>query len=219
MLVDDHTLFREGTRMLMETREGCKVVAEAGSGVEAIEQVRLHKPDVIAMDIATEGMDGLDATIAIKKENPDAKIIALTMHGEDEVFYRALRAGVSGYVPKESAAEELVAAVVVAKGGYYITPQMTRRLVTQFLKVSPSADAGYNYSELTERELEVLRMIGEGMTNREIAENLNLTVRTVQTHRTHTMQKLDLHNRAELMRGAVHLSLSGDPGANRDGEA
>ncbi|MDP6349234.1 MAG: response regulator transcription factor [Chloroflexota bacterium] len=219
MLVDDHTLFREGTRMLMETREGCKVVAEAGSGGEAIEQVRLHKPDVIAMDIAMEGMDGLDATIAIKKENSDAKIIALTMHGEDEVFYRTLRAGVSSYVPKESPAEELVETVVVAKGGYYITPQMTRRLVTQFLKVSPSADAGYNYSDLTERELEVLRMIGEGMTNREIAENLNLTVRTVQTHRTHIMQKLDLHNRAELMRGAVHLSLSGDPGANRDGEA
>ena len=220
MLVDDHTLFREGTRMLLETREGCQVVAEAGSGGEAIERVRLHKPDVIAMDIAMEGMDGLEATIAIKRENPDAKIIAVTMHGEDEVFYRALRAGVSGYVLQDAASEELVEAVQVgAKGGYYITPQMTRRLVNQFLKVSPSADGGYDYSELTERELEVLRMIGEGMTNREIAEDLNLTVRTVQTHRTHIMQKLDLHNRAELMRGAVHLSLSGDQGGSPEGAA
>lgn len=208
LLVDDHTLFREGTRMLIETHSDCRVVAEAGSGAEAIEQVRLHRPDVIAMDIAMGKMDGIEATIAIKREFPKAKIIAVTMHGEDEVFHRALRAGVSGYVLKESASEELVAAVeVVARGGYYITPQLTKQLVNQFLRVSPSPDDGYDYSALTDRELEVLRMIGEGMTNREIAEEINLTVRTVQTHRTHIMQKLDLHSRAELMRSAVHLSL------------
>jgi two-component system response regulator NreC len=97
----------------------------------------------------------------------------------------------------------------MAKGGYYITPELTKRLVGRFLKLSPSPEDGYDYSALTERELEVLRMIGEGMTNREIAEELHLTVRTVQTHRTHIMQKLDLHSRAELMRSAVHLNLAG----------
>lgn len=209
LLVDDHTLFREGTRMLLETQSEYRVVAEASTGAEAIEQVRLHRPDVIAMDIAMGGMDGIEATVAIKREFPEAKIIVVTMHGEDEIFYEALRAGVSGYVLKEAASEELVAAVgVVAKGGYYITPELTKRLVGRFLKLSPSPEDGYDYSGLTQRELEVLRMIGEGMTNREIAEELSLTVRTVQTHRTHIMQKLDLHSRAELMRSAVHLDLA-----------
>ncbi len=210
LLVDDHTLFREGTRMLLETQSGYKVVAEASTGADAIEQVRLHRPDVIAMDIAMDGMSGIEATVAIKREFPEAKIIVVTMHGEDEIFYEALRAGASGYVLKEAVSEELVAAMgVVAKGGYYITPELTKRLVGRFLKLSPSPEDGYDYSGLTERELEVLRMIGDGMTNREIAEDLNLTVRTVQTHRTHIMQKLDLHSRAELMRSAVHLNLAG----------
>ena len=210
LLVDDHTLFREGTRMLLETQSEYRVVAEASTGAEAIEQVRLHRPDVIAMSIAMDGMSGIEATVAIKREFPEAKNIVVTMHGEDEIFHEALRAGVSGYVLKEAASEELVAAVgVVAKGGYYITPELTKRLVGRFLKLSPSPEDGYDYSALTERELEVLRMIGEGMTNREIAEELHLTVRTVQTHRTHIMQKLDLHSRAELMRSAVHLNLAG----------
>ena len=210
LLVDDHTLFREGTRMLLETQREYRVVAEASTGAEAIEQVRLHRPDVIAMDIAMDGMSGIEATAAIKREFPEAKIIAVTMHGEDEIFYEALRAGVSGYVLKEAASEELVKAVrVVARGGYYITPELTKRLVGRFLRMSPSSEGGYDYAELTERELEVLKMIGDGMTNREIAEELNLTVRTVQTHRTHIMQKLDLRNRAELMRSAVHLNLAG----------
>ena len=105
LLVDDHTLFREGTRMLLETQSEYRVVAEASTGAEAIEQVRLHRPDVIAMSIAMDGMSGIEATVAIKREFPEAKIIVVTMHGEDEIFHEALRAGVSGYVLKEAASE------------------------------------------------------------------------------------------------------------------
>ena len=207
MLVDDHTLFRKGTRMLLESQAGYQVVAEASDGREALEQARRYAPDVVAMDIAMGGMDGIEATRAICSELPNVKVLALTMHGEEEFFYRALEAGAAGYLLKESAPEELVTAVrAVAEGGFYITPPLAKRLVQQYLRRTPGSEQDYAYSELTDRELEVLRLIGEGMTNREIAEQLRLTVRTVQTHRTHIMQKLNLGSRAELMRCAVHLS-------------
>ena len=210
MLVDDHTLFRKGARALLETQPGCRVVAEASDGSDVLEQARRYTPDVIAMDIAMQGMDGIEATRVISRELPGTKVLILTMHGEDDMFYRALEAGASGYVLKESAPEELVTAVrAVAGGGYYITPSLTKRLVQRFLR-SAASEEEYDYSGLSDRELEVLSLIGEGLTSREIAKELDLTVRTVQTHRTHIVQKLNLSSRADLMRSAIHFSFTAD---------
>ena len=208
LMADDHTMFREGIRLLLETRGGFEVVGEAATGKEAVELARSLRPDVVVMDIGMPGMNGLDATRLIQADNPGSRVLILTMHGTDEYFFSALEAGASGYVLKEAASNDLVNAIEsVHRGGMFLYPSLATKLVEEYLRRVGSGEERSSYEALTPRERQVLQLIGEGCTNQEIAEKLGLSVHTVQTHRVHIMNKLGLHNRAQLVSYAARLGL------------
>lgn len=210
LMADDHTMFREGVRLLLETRGGFEVVGEAATGREAVELARSLRPDVIVMDIGMPGMNGLDATRLIQADNPSSRVLILTMHDTDEYFFSALEAGASGYVLKEAASNDLVNAIEsVSRGGMFLYPSLATKLVEEYLRRVGSGEERSSYDALTPRERQVLQLIGEGRTNQEIAEKLGLSVHTVQTHRVHIMNKLGLHNRAQLVSYAARLGLLG----------
>lgn len=208
LLVDDHTLVRQGIRSLLETQDDMEVVGEASGGHEAIAMAGDLRPDVILMDLAMPDMNGMEATRQIKKQHPEIQVLALTMHSTDDYLFRALESGASGYVLKEADAAELATAVrAVHAGGAYIYPPLAKRLVEQFLLRIGSGEERTSYGSLTSREQDILRFIGDGLTNEEIAEQLVLSVHTVQTHRSNIMKKLGLHNRAQLVTYAARVGL------------
>lgn len=214
LMADDHTMFREGVRLLLETRGGFEVVGEAATGKEAVELARSLRPDVIVMDIGMPGMNGLDATRLIQADNPSSRVLILTMHDTDEYFFSALDAGASGYVLKEAASNDLVNAIEsVSRGGMFLYPSLATKLVEEYLRRVGSGEERSSYDALTPRERQVLQLIGDGRTNQEIAEKLGLSVHTVQTHRVHIMNKLGLHNRAQLVSYAARLGLLSDSGS------
>ncbi len=211
LLADDHAVFREGIRLLLETHGGFEVVAEAANGDEAVELARSLRPDVVLMDIGMPGMNGLDATRLIREEDAEARVLMLTMHGTDGYFFRALDAGAAGYVLKEAASSDLVSALEsVHRGGMFLYPSLAGKLVEEYFRRVGSGEERSTYDELTAREQEVLQLIGEGLTNQEIADRLSVSPHTVQTHRVHIMNKLGLHNRAQLVSYAARLGLLGD---------
>jgi two-component system response regulator NreC len=211
LLADDHAVFREGVRLLLETRGEFEVVGEAATGNEAVDLVRSLRPDVVLMDIGMPGMNGLEATHLIRTESPASRVLILTMHGTDEYFFNALDAGASGYVLKEAASSDLVSAIEsVHRGGMFLYPSLATKLVEEYLRRVGSGEEKSSYDALTPREREVLQSIGEGRTNQEIADVLGLSVHTVQTHRIHIMNKLGLHNRAQLVSYAARLGLLSD---------
>lgn len=211
MLVDDHTLFREGLRMLLETQGQFEVVGEAGNAPQAVEVARQCRPDVIVMDIAMEG-NGLTATRQLQQEMPQAKVLVLTMHGGDEYFFRALEAGALGYVLKEAAATDLVAAIqAVAQGGIFLHPPLAKRLVADYLGRVSGGEERASYGKLTRREREILALVAQGHTNQEISERLSVSISTVQTHRAHVMEKLNLNRRSELINYAIRIGLLRGP--------
>ena len=211
MLVDDHTLFREGLRLLLETHGGFEVVGEAASAAEAVAVARQCRPQVIVMDIAMEG-NGLVATRQLHSEMPQARVLVLTMHGGDEYFFRALEAGAMGYVLKEAAATDLVAAIqAVASGGIFLYPSVAKRLVEDYMSRVSGGEERASYERLTPREREILALVAQGHTNQEIAQRLSVSVSTVQTHRTHIMEKLNLNRRSELIRYAIRIGLLRPP--------
>jgi len=213
MLVDDHTLFRQGIRVLLETRDDIEVIGEAASGEEAIEQARQCQPDVILMDITLRDMDGLAATRAILKELPGTKVLIVTMHSGEGYFFRALEAGASGYVLKEAAFAEVITSVkAVHQGGVFLYPSLARRLVDDYLRRVATGEERKSYGKLTERERQVLSLIAKGHTNQEIADILVLSPNTVQTHRAHIMEKLNLQSKAQLLKYAVRMGLLPTPG-------
>ncbi len=208
LLVDDHTLVRQGIRSLLETQDDMEVVGEASSGHEAIAVAGDLRPDVILMDLAMPEMNGMEATRQIRTQHPKIQILALTMHSTDDYLFRALESGASGYVLKEADAGELATAVrAVHAGGAFIYPPLAKRLVEQFLLRIGSGEERSSYGSLTSREQDILRFVGDGMTNEEIAEQLVLSVHTVQTHRSNIMKKLGLHNRAQLVTYAARVGL------------
>ena len=207
LLADDHTLFREGVRMLLEAQGDFDVVGEAATAEEAIEQAVRASPDVVALDISMPG-DGLEATRRLRRELPALKVLILTMHGSDDYFFQALEAGASGYLVKDSAPADLVAALKeVAAGRVFLHAPMAARLVRAFLQLTGRGEEAPRLARLTEREKEVLALIAEGHTSEEIAERLHRSVHTIHSHRAHIVEKLGLHSRAELMRYAVLLGL------------
>ncbi len=211
LVADDHAMFREGICLLLETRGGFEVVGEAATGQEVVELARSLDPDVIVMDIGIPGMNGLDATRLIRAENPGSRVLILTMHGTDEYFFRALEVGASGYVLKEAASTDLVNAIEsVHRGGMFLYPSLASKLVAEYLHRAGSGEERSSYEALTAREREVLQLIGGGHTNQQVADKLALSVHTVQSHRIHIMNKLGLHNRAQLVSYAVKLGLLAD---------
>ncbi len=208
LLVDDHTLVRQGIRSLLETQEDIEVVAEASGGHEAIAKAVEHRPDVILMDLAMPDLNGMEATRLIKTEHPEIQVLALSMHGTDDYLFRALESGASGYVLKEADTAELTAAIrAVHGGGAFIYPSLAKRLIEKLLLEVGSGKERSSYDTVTPREKEILELIADGLTNEEIAEKLGLSVHTVQTHRSNILEKLGLHNRAQLVTYAARVGL------------
>ncbi|HET7855894.1 MAG TPA: response regulator transcription factor [Gaiellaceae bacterium] len=204
LIVDDHAVVRSGLRMLLDAQEDMSVVGEAGDMRNAVFEARALKPDVILMDVVMPGGSGIEATTAVLKEAPDAKVLVLSMQDDPRYVREAFSAGASGYVLKEAADAEVVDAVrEVAGGGRYVHPELGARLVAADADERAKADA----DPLSDREREVLRLLALGHTNQEIAKMLYLSVRTVETHRAHIMQKLRLETRAELVRHAIDQGL------------
>jgi two-component system response regulator NreC len=199
VLADDHTVMRNALRMLLDAEPGLEVVAEAGDADSAVRYVRGHKPAVLILDLNMPGRSSLDALPDIQEASPETEIVVLTMQNEPAFARRALQAGVRGYVLKEAADAELVQAVrSAAAGDTYLQPALGARLAS-----SDSREA----DELSERERDVLRLIALGHTNAEVAEQLYISIRTVESHRAHIQQKLRLSSRAELVRYALERGL------------
>jgi two-component system response regulator NreC len=213
LIADDHTLVREGLRALLEGQGGFEVVGEASNGREAIERAVQLRPDVVLMDIGMPEVDGLAATRRITRLNPAIRILVLTVHETEDYFFRVLEAGAHGFLVKDAAATELVAAVrAIHHGGVYLHPPMAKRLVEEYLQRIASGEERAAHALLSPRERQILALIGAGHTNQEIADRLSISVNTVQAHRSHIIDKLDLHSRADLMRYAVRVGLMRDPG-------
>jgi two-component system response regulator NreC len=207
LLVDDHQIVRAGLRMLFQAEADMEIVGEVSSGDEAIQAVRDLKPDVVLMDVVMPGMSGIEATRRIKETSPEVAVLALTMHEDEQYFFEMLNAGASGYVPKRAAPDDLVSAIRVAsQGNVFLYPTMAKLLVKDFLHRSEAGTTPPG-EELTAREREVLTCIAEGLTNREIAETLVISAKTVDRHRENIMRKLNLHNRIELVKYAIEKGL------------
>jgi two-component system response regulator NreC len=210
LIVDDHAVIRSGLRMLLDAEQDLEVVGEAGDMRNAVFEARALKPDVILMDIVMPGASGIEATSAVLEESPDSKVLVLSMQDDSRYVREAFSAGASGYVLKEAADAELVGAVrEVAGGGRYVHPELGARLVAAEADERAKAEA----DPLSDREREVLRLLALGHTNLEIAKQLYLSVRTVETHRAHIMQKLRLETRAELVRHAIDQGLLEEAGS------
>ena len=211
LLAADHTVLRSGLRLLIERNPGYTVVSEAGSGAEAVEQARELQPDVILLDLNMPGLDGLAALPLIRQHAPDSKILILTMLDDVSYLQEALRAGASGYVLKKAVDSELPMAIqTVARGETYVHSAMTTKLLQ---KIDTQEAAGKAESDpwdsLSDRERDVLRLVALGYTNAEIAAELFLSVKTVETYRTRGMEKLELQTRAQLVKSALKRGLLG----------
>jgi DNA-binding NarL/FixJ family response regulator len=208
LIADDHTIVRAGIRLLLQAEPDIEVVGEAGDGQEAIAQTEALRPNVVVMDIGMPGVSGLEATREIKRRWPQVQVLVLTMHRSDDYFFRMLEAGASGYVLKGADPGDLITAVrVAARGDVFLYPSMAKQLVADYLGRVQAGEERASYDGLTDREREVLRLVAEGLTTPEIAEALNLSVNTVQTHRRHIMEKLNLHSRVELIKYAIRRGL------------
>lgn len=211
LIVDDHAVVRKGLRLVLEAEDDLEPVGEAGSGREAIFQARALKPDVILLDVVMPEQSGLEVLPQLRHEHPDAKVLVLSMQDDPQYVRQAFAAGASGYVLKEAADTDVVAAVrEVAAGGRYVHPELGARMV------AAEAEAARRAAEdpLSDREREVLRLLARGHTNQEIAKQLYISVRTAETHRAHIMQKLNLSTRAELVRYAIAHGLLDEDGEN-----
>ena len=206
LIADDHTLVRQGLRLLLETAPDIQVIGEASDGAEAIRLAGELSLDLVVMDIAMPNVDGLAATRAIKQAQPGVQVLALTMHEGEDYFFKVLAAGAAGYVLKRAAANDLLTAVhAVARGEVFLYPSVAKKLVADYLErvAGPDREPHAAGDSLTPREHEVLRRIAEGLSNREIAERLTVSLSTVQTHYAHIIEKLNLHSRTELVKYAI----------------
>jgi len=204
LIVDDHAILREGIRALLSLQDDIQIVGEAADGREAVDKARQLELDVVLMDVAMPIMDGLEATRRIRKENPRTKILILTQYDNKEYVLSSIKAGASGCVPKRAVALELVSAIrAVHRGDSFLYPSVTKFLIEDYLQRVEEDP----YDQLTAREREILKLVAEARTNREIAELLSISVKTVLGHRTSLMEKLGIHNRTELIKYAIRKGL------------
>ena len=220
MLVDDHDVVRTGLRSFLETQPGLKVIAEAKNGLEALEQAKKTQPDIVLMDVTMPDMDGMEATHKLKKLYPECQVLVLTVHSDKQYFMQMLAAGASGYLTKQAAADELVAAIrAVASGHVYLQPALARWLLDDYQRLA-NHTATQSLSEtneknknavdldiLSKRERQVLELVGEGLNNQTIGEKLELSPKTIARHRERIMKKLNMHSRTELVKFAIRTGL------------
>ncbi len=207
LLADDHTILRDGIRALLEDQADIEVIGEAEDGLATVRMVAQLKPDVVVMDIAMPLLNGLEATRQIQRDFPLVRVLILTMHENEEYIRQVLAAGALGYVLKDAAARDLLDAIrSVNRGEAVLSPAITRLVIEDYLRWGdiPPEDTS---NRLTPREREVLQLIAEGYTNKQIAEILSLSIKTVQSHRTNMMSKLDLHDRGELIKYAIQKKI------------
>ncbi len=209
LICDDHAVVRAGLRLILEQEAGFEIVGEAASGEELIAEAGRLRPDIVVTDLSMPGLGGLEALPRVRQVAPEAKILVLTIHEDEAYFFRALEAGAAGYVLKGASAEEFLAALrLTARGGVPVPPMLGQRLLADYTdrtKGSPPP----NHAQLSPREREVLSLVADGRMNKEIAERLSISVRTVERYRASIMNKLGLHNRAELVAYAVRRGLLG----------
>ncbi len=217
MICDDHALFRRGLIMVLEAEDDIAVVAEAEDGEDAVEKAAEFVPDVVLMDVRMPGVDGIEATRRIAEKVPTAKILMLTVSDEEEDLYEAIKAGATGYLLKEVSIEEVApAARAVVAGQSLISPSMASKLLGEFSNLAKRAEerSSVPTPRLTDRELEVLRLVAQGKSNREIAGDLYISENTVKNHVRNILEKLHLHTRMEAVMYAVREKLLDIPGAN-----
>ena len=208
LLVDDHTVVRQGLRRILETDDEIEIVGETGDGRSAAEMAQKMNPNVVVMDIALPELNGIEATRQIMKRNENARVLILTMHSDDVCVRQSLKAGARGYLLKDSEDLDLLKAIkAVGRGGSFFSPAVSKVLLEGYLGDSTGQPVEDSLSLLTDREREVLQLIAEGKTNKEVAHALSVSVNTVETHRKHIMEKLDLHNTAELVRFAIRTKI------------
>ncbi len=208
LLADDHHMIRQGLRALIEKEEGLVVVAEAEDGRRAVELAAELSPRVVVMDVGMPNMDGIEATRRISAADPGIKVLGLSMHSDKRFVREMFAAGAAGYLLKDSAVQELVLAIrTVAKDQTYLSPEVTDAVIKDFVKRRPDADASV-FSVLTNRQREVLQLTAEGLSTKDIAAQLSVSVKTVETHRHKTMTRLGVHSIAELTKYAVREGLT-----------
>ena len=204
LLADDHTLFRQGVRTLLASETDMEVVGEAADGSAAAERAAELKPDVVLLDIGMPGPSSFETTRQIKRNRPETKVLFLTMYDDEDYLLEGMEVGANGYVLKDSPAPQLVAAVRdVYRGGSYLSPRMLSQLVNDFRTRVKTSDRTPRFASLTPREKEVLKMLAEGNSVKEVATQLNLSVKTVEAHKFNLMRKLDIHNKAHLVQYAI----------------
>ena len=203
LLADDHVTVRHGLKLLIDGQPDMKVIAEASDGATAVQRALAVRPDVVVMDISMPGTNGLVATRSLKQQQPDIAVITLTRHGDDAYLQELLRAGVSGYVLKQSAPVELLQAIrVAAAGGQYLDSTLTARVTAGFLG-REGKKVGKTGATISDRESEVLRLIASGYSNKEIASRMSLSVKTVEAHKANAMRKLGLSGRIDIVKYAI----------------
>jgi len=215
LLCDDHTLFREGIKAILRDVPSMEIVGEAEDGREAVSKAQQLRPDVILMDISMPNLNGFDATARILRVNPRIRVLILTMYEEEEVITRCLTAGASGYLLKDAPRAELILAIdTVKRGGQYLSSRALKKVVNEHVR--GAKNAATDYERLSAREREVVKLLAEGLTLKEIATRLGLSVKTVDNHKTNMMRKLDLHDRTEVIKYAIQRKLIRVPSAREE---
>lgn len=209
VIVDDHVVVRSGLSALLNGKHDIEVIADAADGDEAITKTEELRPDVVLMDFSMPpGKDGLTATTELKKKMPDVHVLILTMHDDEEYLFRAIQAGASGYILKSAPYEELITAIrSVAEGSAYLYPSATKKLMQQYSEMIRRGDTDGPFESLSEREKEIMAWIAKGYSNKEIAEHLVISVKTVESHKSNLMDKLGLKSRPELVKLAMKKGL------------
>jgi two-component system response regulator NreC len=207
VVVDDHTILRQGIKALLDNQEGIEVVGEAKDGREALKIIEETLPDVILMDIAMPGLNGLEATRRIKKKFPKTKVLVLTMYTNEEYIFQILNAGANGYLVKETAFQDLISAIkAVYRDEAFMSPSISKKVISSYMQRAQE-DEKETCDILTTREREILQLIAEGNSSKKIAEALFISPKTVETHRTHIMDKLNIHNRTDLIKYAIRQGI------------
>ena len=208
LLADDHTLIRKGLRALLERQDGFTVVAEAADGREAVETAAAVCPDVVVIDIGMPNLNGIEAARRITEKRPETAVVILSMHADESYVLRALKSGARGYLLKDSPEEDLINAIrAVHQGKAFFSPEISKMMAEDYMRQMRQRGVEDSYELLTPREREILQMLGEGNSNKEVATKLNLSLHTVETHRSNVLEKLNLHSTAELILYAVRKGI------------
>ena len=208
LIADDHTVLRDGIRALLDVHEDMEVVGDAEDGVEAVEKATQLKPDVVLMDIAMPRLGGLEAALELRQRKLPTKVIVLTQYDNKEYVLQMLKAGAAGYILKKAAGTELVSAIrAVHAGESFLHPSVAKTVIDRYLQEGEEDEVERRLDQLTDREKEILKLLGDGRSNREIAELLYLSAKTVTNHRAGIMEKLEIHNRTELVKFAIRAGL------------